>query len=190
VVDASPDVGSAGWLTVTQESVDADGLGTYRATVDRTGLLDGIYTGTITFDSDRNDVDVRVIMQVGNPAASSADAGYHYVLLVDPISFETISSSEVSAVNGQYLWSLPGVPSGSYYLVAGSDLDNDLFICDPGEACGGYPTTESITPITVSGAVGGLNFITGFNNGISGANTGAPSGGSGYSRRVGGGRGD
>ena len=57
----------APWLTVTPESVDAAGLGTYRATVDRSGLADGLYTGTIVFASDpTTTVDVAVIMQVGD----------------------------------------------------------------------------------------------------------------------------
>ena len=74
----------AAWLTVTPVSVDASGLGTYRATVDRSGLANGLYTGTIHFTSDHNDVDVAVIMHVGNPGGARANAGHHYILLVNP----------------------------------------------------------------------------------------------------------
>ena len=173
----------APWLGVAGESVDGNGLGSYRADVDRTGLADGIYTATISFTTDANDVDVNVIMQVGDPASITADAGFHYVLLVDPSTFTVTASTTLSATNGQYVFSIPDVPAGNYYLVAGSDLDNDFFICDPGEACGGHPTTESITPIVVDGNESGLVFVTGFTNGISGANTGAPpSSGSGWRR--------
>jgi serine protease len=53
------------WLTVTPMTIDAAHLGSYRAVVNRTGLANGLYTGKIHFDSDENDVDVNVIMQVG-----------------------------------------------------------------------------------------------------------------------------
>ena len=39
------------WLTHVATSVDADNLGTYTATVDRTGLSDGVYSATITYNT-------------------------------------------------------------------------------------------------------------------------------------------
>jgi hypothetical protein len=35
-------------------------------------------------------------------------------------------------------------------------------VCDPGEACGAFPTTETIVPITVNANRTGLSFVTGF----------------------------
>jgi serine protease len=34
------------------------------------------------------------------------------------------------------------VAAGSYQLIAGTDSDNDLLICDGGEACGAWLTTD------------------------------------------------
>ena len=34
------------------------------------------------------------------------------------------------------------MPPGRYQIIAGTDADNDLFICDPGEACGAWLTTD------------------------------------------------
>jgi serine protease len=64
---------------------------------------------------------------------------------------------------------------------AGSDNNNDSFICDAGEACGGYPTLDSYSLLTVSGNVTGVNFGTGFNAVIQPKSAGS-SGSSGYAR--------
>ena len=73
----------------------------------------------------------------------------------------------------------PNVDPGEYLLVAGTDSDGDEFICDPGEACGAFPTTETIVPITVSSDRGGLSFVTGFEGdvGTAAASAGAARGG-------------
>jgi serine protease len=152
----------ADWLTVTPLSVDAQGLGTYRALVSRTGLADGLYTGTIEFESDRNTVEVPVIMQVGDPSSTSADAGHHYILLLDPETFDVVDEFQANAVNGAYPFSFVNVRAGDYVIVAGTDSDADLLVCDPGEACGAFPTTETIVPITVNANRTGLSFVTGF----------------------------
>jgi serine protease len=81
-------------------------------------------------------------MRVTSPDLQ-ADAGQHYVLLVDADSEETIAFQIVNAVDGEYRFSVTDVPSGRYRLYAGTDLDNDEFICDGGEACGAYPSLAS-----------------------------------------------
>ena len=52
-----------------------------------------------------------------------------------------------------------GVASGEYLLLSGTDLNNDGFICDPGEACGAYPVENAPVTIVVDGAVEGLDFV-------------------------------
>lgn len=84
------------------------------------------------------------------------DAGRHFVLLVNPKpvgdSYETVAQTAVMAVDGEYSFSfqwddgespqlLNEVPPGDYFLVAGSDLDNDGYICQTGEACAEYPVS-------------------------------------------------
>ena len=107
------------------ESVGPTGLGTYRATVDRSGLENGIYTGTIVFASDRNDVEVRRDHAGGRRATAQADAGHHYILLVNPDTLKTARTLEASATNGAYPFDFAGVQPGDYLLVAGTDSDDD-----------------------------------------------------------------
>ena len=74
--------------------------------------------------------------------------------------------------------------AGSYIVFAGSDYNNDQFICDAGEACGAYPNLDSISTLIVSGNSTGVNFFTGLNTVIqlqSAGTSGGTSGG-GYAR--------
>ena len=49
-----------------------------------------------------------------------------------------------------YQIDLRDVAPGTYELVVGSDMDNDSFICDAGEACGTYPTLNDEQPIEIT----------------------------------------
>ena len=155
---------SGGWLTVTPVAIDGDGLGRYHATVNRTGLAEGSYTATIAIVSTAGTTNVPVVMRIGGPVTS--DAGYHYVALVDAVSLEPLDEFGVAAIDGTYSFHFENVPEGDYLLITGSDLDNDGFICDGGEACGSYPTLDGAVPIHLDGDVANANFGTGFRQSI------------------------
>ncbi|WP_372996278.1 S8 family serine peptidase [Marinobacter sp.] len=89
------------------------------------------------------------------------DAGRHYVLLVSTDeSRETIEQRVVTARDGSYGFSFDDIEPGEYFLVAGTDMDNNGFICESGEACAEYPVNglpekivigeERITGVTLS----------------------------------------
>ncbi|WP_417518447.1 S8 family serine peptidase [Marinobacter sp.] len=95
---------------------------------------------------------------------NARDAGRHFVLLVDTEpnaqgQLEAVAQDSMVAVNGTYQFSFPladeqssifaGAPPGDYYLVAGTDLDNDGIICQAGEACAEYPVTGLREVITI-----------------------------------------
>jgi len=85
------------------------------------------------------------------------DAGQHFILLVNTQpnandEFEAEAQVTVDAENGRYSFSfqlddgmepkrLSEVRPGRYFLVAGTDLDNDGLICQAGEACAEYPVS-------------------------------------------------
>jgi serine protease len=149
-------------------------VGTYTATVDRTGLADGSYLATITFTSNGGTVLVPVVMQVGTGTGGGGDAGFHYVLLIDPSDLSTVAQVALGPTNGSYDYAFTDIPSGSYFIVAGTDSDNDFFICDTGEACGGYPIVNDPAEIVVDGDRTGLDFATGFEVNLGGTGAGAP----------------
>ncbi len=41
-----------------------------------------------------------------------------------------------------YQFARPNLPEGDYEIWAGTDNDNDFFICDDGETCGAYQTMD------------------------------------------------
>jgi serine protease len=175
---------SGGWLSVAPDQVDASGLGTYAVSVDRTGLLPGTYVAVITFTSTAGPFQVGVVMSVLDTEVSfDSNAGFHHILLVDPQTFQAVAQLDTAPVDGTYPFSFSNVPAGQYFLVGGTDLDNDGFICDGGEACATFPSNDAPLPVRVDRDLSDLEFVTRFPTqvGISGAGaTGSPVGARGY----------
>jgi hypothetical protein len=65
------------WLTVTTQSVDGSGLGSYVIGIDRTSLANGNYGGTVTFTTSAGTLDVPVNMIV-DASIPEAAAGTLY----------------------------------------------------------------------------------------------------------------
>jgi serine protease len=138
---------NANWLSVI-EVAQSNGVITYSAAVNRNGLADGIYSDTITVQSNVNTVQISVIMQVSG-AVIEADAGFLYVLLIDNDTDAVVDQVDVPASGGEYQYQFLNVPGGSYIVIAGTDSDNDFYICDSGEACGAYLTSDQPQVITL-----------------------------------------
>ncbi len=165
---------SQSWLGVTPLETGADGLGTYRLTVSRTGLTAGTYSAVVTASSTANAVTVPVLMQVGS-AATAGDAGLVYVLLVDTAADETAGQDAVLPGSAPYSYRISGVDAGVYALFAGTDMDGDGFICDAGEACGAYLTLDGPIELSIDGSRSQLDFAAGFGAAV-GAAGGRPVG--------------
>ena len=148
---------SAPWLQVTPQDIDAAGLGLYRVRVDRDGLAAGVYSATISARSTVNDLVVRVLLSVGSEA-DTADVGLVYILLYDVNLDETVGQLVASSDGGEYRFAFGGVPAGQYQLIAGTDADNDLFICDAGEACGAWLTIDQPILVDLDGDLSDLDF--------------------------------
>lgn len=150
----------ASWIGITPSNIDANGSGSYVVTVDRSGLTDGIYSATISVISNVNVVNIAVIMAVGD--AFVGNVGRIYVLLIDSATSDVIAWDEVDASGGIYRYQLLDVPPGDYVIMAGADMDNDLFICDSGEACSLYPTWNNPTVVNVDRDITNLDFSVGY----------------------------
>ena len=84
-------------------------------------------------------------MSVGDE--SPADVGVIYILLYEQETDEAIAQASARSNGGSYTFAFNNVPPGQYQIFAGSDADNDLLICDSGEACGSWLTIDQ--PIVV-----------------------------------------
>ncbi len=165
--------GASGWLTVAPT---VSGVGTYTATVDRSvlaGSPDNVHVANIVITADSNTVNVPVIMALSNLGITE-NAGLHYAILFDAnatLTTDNTQQLELTASNGKYTFQFNDVVPGAYFLVAGTDNDNDFAICDSGEACGIYADATNIVKITVTAgqaSVSNLNFQTSYSNLLSG----------------------
>ncbi len=164
-------------VTVAAKTIDADTkLGTYTVTVDRNRLPLGSSFATLLVTTTTGSFDVQISVQK-NPAgaATSADFGQVYVLLVDPDTDRAVAQTSAHVVNGRYSWSFTGVELPRVQVVAGTDIDNDSLLCQRGEACGAYPQLgASLSVIDLSTNRTGLDFeIVPFGGVSSAASVGA-----------------
>ncbi|WP_316933356.1 S8 family serine peptidase [Marinobacter sp. AL4B] len=108
------------------------------------------------------------------------NAGKHFVLLVGTEPNEQgvyLAEAQVTATvqDGEYSFQfeaddgeepreLNEVAPGDYYLVAGTDIDGDGFICQSGEACAEYPVSGLREVVTVQSgqSISDLRMTTGF----------------------------
>lgn len=152
---------TASWLNVQPLAVDADGLGNYRVAVDRSGLTAANYTAAIRVTSSVGNVStVPVSMRI--EASEPGDVGLIYVLLLDRDFLTVREQALLAADDGRYSFRFDDIEPGEYFLVAGTDNDNDGFICDAGEACGAYPTIGVPDPIRFDRDRADLDFVIGY----------------------------
>lgn len=149
ITDARTDVT---WLSVTLKSTGtAPELGTYLVSANRTELGAGFYRGRVIFTlDDGSQVELQVFLQEGG-ASTEGELPPIYALLLDPENDngEAIAQANAQRDGNGMTYVFEEVPPGRYYLQAGSDLDADSFICQPGEACGLYPILERSQVIEV-----------------------------------------
>ena len=109
-------------------------------------------------------LDIPVVAQVLSDEFART-AGTHFVLLVnttpnDQGFYEAEAQIAVEVDKGSYEFrferddgvepkEMSEIAPGSYYLVAGSDIDGDGIICQPGEACAEYPVSGLREVITI-----------------------------------------
>lgn len=152
------DASAVPWLSVTDL-----GGGDYRLQADRSALPVGVSDGSVVFNSTVNTVTLPIRIEVVDSNQSAADdAGHHYILLIPVDNPDDSIQVDLDAASGEYAFSFTDVPEGDYYLVAGTDMDNDLSICDDGEACAIYPVGGDLQPLRVDADLGGIRFPTGF----------------------------
>ena len=94
-----------------------------------------------------------------NVSAMGTDVGTVYVLLINAETGVVESVASTNAVsNYEYDFALPA--PGHYFLLAGTDNDNDQSICDADDICGFYGSAgNELNPINISGAQSGLDVV-------------------------------
>ena len=145
------------WLTIAAVDIDASGLGVYRIDVERENLQPGVYRALVSAVSSINTLEIEVLVSVASEA-TGGDVGLIYLLLVDVQTQDVVAQFDASAISGVYSYEFNDIPAGTYEFFAGTDADNDLFICDTGEACGAYLTVDQPVHLEVDSDSQNLEF--------------------------------
>ncbi|PXX89740.1 hypothetical protein DIT71_14620 [Marinobacter vulgaris] len=157
----------AGWLNTGE--VTTEPSFSLPLSVDTTGLEDNQrFTTEVIIDYDplngeAGTLTVPISLRLGT-SPDERDAGRHYVLLVSADDErDTIEQTVVSASDGQYRFAFDEVEPGEYFLVSGTDMDNNGLICENGEACAEYPVNGLPEKIVVGDeSLGGITLTTSF----------------------------
>jgi len=153
----NPPTVNESWASVSAVNVDSQGLGAYRLTVDRTGLIDGFHNAVVQVTGKDGEKDISLSLAAYIKVGGFSITGHlttQYVLAVDANTKEEVESVAADR-DGRYTLTLP---EGEYQIMAGSDIDVDRFICDKAETCGGYPSFNRQSRITLSRNYSGIDF--------------------------------
>ena len=175
---------AAPWLTITAsdgstppEGTD-DGLGDYTITANRAGLTPQTYSSSIaityTVAAETRNVNVPVTLTVsdGGSTGPAGDTGFTWILLVDARTLLTADATNAANEDGKYSYHFSDIPEGEYYVIAGSDSDNDNLICDAGESCGAYPTLGLLQAVSVTdGTLSNIDFVLNFATDLNAGNS-------------------
>jgi len=128
--------------------------------VDRSKLPIGTSEAVLTFTATFNGLSVPATLKVivaRKPDSYIGNGGAQYALVYDPVTESVVAEAQVVATGPTVTAQINDVEPGQYWLVVGADVDNDLFICDLGEACAAYPVTSALwETIDVRGAKSGV----------------------------------
>jgi len=147
-------------LSLTPVPTDPGAPWRFLLTLDRTALPFGSFASRLEATLGSSSLPISVRYENEDPErALEATVGAVFVLALDPVTGEAIAQATVlEPVNGRYPFTIPNLRAGTYELVAGTDMDGDFLIGDPGEAFGGFPTLDQLQEISVNGALTGLSF--------------------------------
>ena len=142
------------WLTAAPASGEAPL--SIEVTVDRSGLADGSYMGTVQLETDATEgsssADVSVAMTVGD--VTLGDAGPTIVRVLSEDGSQVVAEVTTDAAQG-YAYTTPVVEPGTYIVVAGTDRDGDSSICDIEDACGLFQE-----PVTIADSGEGVTDVS------------------------------
>ena len=127
-------------INITAEDIDSEGFGSYKVTLDRSSLPDGLYqTNIIATFSNENSSAVSVSFQVGADRERISIENV-YAELRDDLG-ESIVWGRLSLPDGGASFTANDIPPGNYYWLFSTIIDD--FIMDPAEFYNYYPDLSS-----------------------------------------------
>lgn len=164
------------WLEITSSDTDSYGFGEYQISIDREHVdLTSNKETHLRFTASNDDVLFIPVTVSVQPDDNSADLGtVHFVLINTddiadpdaPLPLVNVAPHAVNTgtlVNGVYQYSFTNPPD-NYRLIAGTDIDNDGYICDFAELCTELTAANGTTGLTPAGSIDTVNLETAFSD--------------------------
>jgi len=153
-------------LTVLANPGDYDPatlLGSFAVRAHRDALAPGTsaFPQVVATTSAGRTITVQVAMERRPAGQAYGDFGPIYVIAVDaddPAGRSVAQATVSAATNGVYRYTMTVPGTRRIGLLAGTDPDNDDFICDTGEVCGGYPVLGQGRVLEPTGSLTGIDF--------------------------------
>lgn len=155
------------WLKV--DMLDSSGNAVRYQISLSSSLPTGTYQTTIDVVSTAGTLRIPVLASVVSTGTVQTGVGTVYLVL-HAKNDRTVNVAETAIEvdsAGNYRFNFNDIPAGHYYLLAGTDMNNDYFICDAGEACGSYPTSNTPVAVELNRNRSNIDFAVSFDSGIS-----------------------
>ncbi|MGK0218347.1 MAG: subtilisin family serine protease [Planctomycetota bacterium] len=157
------------WLSATrvtiQTPVSSDTSG-IDICVNAGALADGLYTGQVNLETNApsgGNSTIAVSLSIGGGGGIVDRTVFVLAVNANSNPAQTVAQRIVQT-GGNLSYNFTGLPPGEYLIVAGTDEDNDGFICDDGEPlCGIYPSLADVVILSLGEdqIIGGLGFPLG-----------------------------
>jgi serine protease len=149
VTDFSTDDGA---ITITAPD-SPDGLGVYDVSLSRESLAEGIYSSSVTFQTDSSSTPTKTLTvsyEVGVENDSQGGVGVVWINVWD-VDAEDGQWFYIEGDEREYSYVINDLDPGTYTVIAGTDPDNDGIIGDISEVLAGYPGYDELDILVANG---------------------------------------
>ena len=149
VTDFSTDDGA---ITITAPD-SPDRLGVYDVSLSRESLAEGIYSSSVTFQTDSSSTPTKTLTvsyEVGVENDSQGGVGVVWINVWD-VDAEDGQWFYIEGDEREYSYVINDLDPGTYTVIAGTDPDNDGIIGDISEVLAGYPGYDELDILVANG---------------------------------------
>lgn len=146
------------WVAVSPDDIDdisERGFGSYLVTVNSEGLSGESHVAQITVSLDvagnAETLIIPVFLRLEEGGATASRMAPQYVVLYDARTGAAVSEYRTELDSEASAFRFYDLDPGSYYLMAGSDVDQDNLICQQGETCGAWPDIFQVDAFEYTG---------------------------------------
>lgn len=143
------------WVTVSPDDISERGFGSYLVTVNSEGLSEASHVAQITvildISGNAETLIVPVFLRVEAGGTASSKMAPQYVVLYDARTGAAVTEYQTELDSEADTFNFYDLEPGFYFIMAGSDVDQDNLICQQGETCGAWPDIFQVNAFEYTG---------------------------------------